>query len=78
MRTIKDLRSKLFQLQLLLRHTLLTSKQKQDVLNQIDTITIKLQSDIDLDYDLSNDTIEQRRKILHSNEGLRYHLHYHR
>ena len=72
MRTIKELHTKLFQLQLLLRQTLLTSKQKQDVLSKINSITAKLQNNNnEVDYNLDNNIIEQRRNILKSNEGLK-------
>lgn len=68
--TVNGLRKQLLQLQLLLRQTLMTDKQKQDILMKIDNIRDKLQ-DTNIEYDISSEQIQNRRNILNSNEGLK-------
>ena len=67
--TVNSLRKQLLQLQLLLRQTLMTLKQKEDIQSKISIIQEKLQ-DNTIEYDITNDQIEHTRNILKNNEGL--------
>ena len=67
--TVNSLRKQLLQLQLLLRQTLMTLKQKEDIQSKISIIQEKLQ-DNTIEYDITNEQIEHTRNILKNNEGL--------
>ena len=70
--TLKEFKTKLFQLQSLLRHTMLTAVQKKEILDKIDNLKLKVNNASDIiDYNLDSDLIEKRRKLLDSNEGLK-------